>query len=111
METNALSPCDPANLFLQLTQPCPKPLWKHARNIKGKGSAKFLKTLSYPHIANGRTPVTKYKRDDWGGFNECRGYRYHRIVSRVAVSVWENFEQRKKWLCYHKATSRLIPTS
>ena len=111
MENETLSPCDPANLFLQLKEPCLKPLWKHARNIKGKGSAKFLKTLSYPHVANGRTPVTKYKRNEWGVFSECRGYRYHRIVSRVAVAVWNDFEQRNKWLCYHKATSRLITPS
>ena len=111
MNNDTLSPCDPANLFLQLAQPCPKPHWKHVRRIKGKGSAKFLKTLSYPHLANGKTGIDRYRPDEWGVFRTYRAYRYHRIVSHIAVSVWENPEQRKQWLQYHKATSRLVPTS
>ena len=110
MENETLSPCDPATLFLQLAQPCLSRRWKHVRNIKGKGSAKFLKTLSYHHLQDGKSPVTRYVRlGVWGGdFTERNGYRYHRIVSHVAISVWENPEQRKKWLTHHKAVSRLI---
>ena len=111
MENETLSPCDPANLFLQLAQPCTNRRWRHVRNVNGKGSAKFIKTLSHHHLQDGRTPVTKYKTDDWGCMTDYKGYRYHRIVSHVAISVWENPEQRKLWLTYHKATSRLIPTS
>lgn len=109
MENDTLSPCDPATLFLQLAQPCDKPHWKHARRIKGKGSQKFLNTLSFPHLADGRTGVTRYRSNEWGVHTEYKSYRYHRIVSHVAVSVWENPEQRKKWLEYHKAISRLVP--
>lgn len=110
MENDTLQPCDPATLFLQLAQPCDKPHWKHVRRIKGKGSKQFLKTLSRQHLANGKSGTTKFRKDEWGVFHECRGYRYHRIVSHVAVSVWENPEQRKKWLIHHKAISRLVAT-
>lgn len=103
-------PIESLPLFLQLAQPCPKPHWKHVRNIKGEGSKKFLNTLSYPHLADGKSRVTRYVRDRiWGGdFNERNGYRYHRIVSHVAIAVWNDFEQRNKWLTHHKALSRLI---
>jgi hypothetical protein len=111
MDTDTLSPCDPANLFLQLAQPCPKPVWKNARRIKGKGSQKFIKTLSRAHCTNGRSSTTRYRTNEWGMFQECRGYNYHRIVSYVAIKVWENPEQRNKWLTYHKATSRLVSIS
>lgn len=107
MDTDT-QPIESLPLFLQLAQPCPKPHWRHVRNIKGKGSAKFLKTLSYPHLANGRTGVTRYKRDEWGRDSDYKGYRYHRIVSHVAIAVWNDFEQRNKWLTHHKALSRLI---
>jgi poly(3-hydroxybutyrate) depolymerase len=111
MENDTLSPCDPANLFLKLAQPCDKPHWKHVRRIKGKGSAKFLKTLSRHHLNDGKSRVTRYRIDDWGHATDCKGYRYHRIVSHVAIAVWEDPEQRQQWLRYHKATSRLVPIS
>jgi hypothetical protein len=95
-------------LFLQLAHPCPTPVWKHVRRIKGKGSKQFLTTLSHHHLRSGKSSTTKYRRDNWGSMTDYKGYNYHRIVSYVAVSVWDNPEQRKKWLIHHKAISRLI---
>ncbi len=108
MNTETLDLNEPANLFLKLAQPCDKPCWKNVRRIKGKGSQTFLKTLSRAHCTNGRSSTTRYRRDDWGHLTDYKGYNYHRIVSHVAVSVWENPEQRQMWLTHHKAISRLI---
>ena len=109
MENDTLSPCDPATLFLKLAQPCPKPHWKHVRRIKGKGSQQFIKTLSRSHCTDGRSRCTKYRHDEWGHYSEYKAYNYHRVVSHIAVEVWDNAEQRKKWLLHHKAISRLVP--
>jgi hypothetical protein len=111
MNTETLDLNEPANLFLKLAQPCDKPCWKNVRRIKGKGSQTFLKTLSRAHCTNGRSSTTRYRTNEWGVFQEYRGYNYHRIVSHVAVSVWESPEQRRQWLTYHKATSRLVGNS
>lgn len=109
MNHDTLSPCDPATLFLRLAQPCDKPHWKHVRRIKGKGSQKFIKTLSRAHCTNGVSRGTRYRQNQWGDYREYRASTYHRVVSYIAVEVWENPEQREKWLQYHKATSRLVP--
>lgn len=109
MENDTLSPCDPATLFLQLAQPCDKPHWKHARRIRGKGSQKFIKTLSHSHCTDGQSRCTRYRHNEWGVYSEYKAYRYHRVVSHIAVEVWDNPEQRKKWLTHHKAISRLVP--
>ena len=96
-------------LFIQLAHPQqPKHLWYGATNIRGKGKEKFLATLSGHHCCEGRQRVYRTRPDKWGEPQEGKGYRYHRVVSPLAIKVWEDPEQRKKWLTHHKAISRLI---
>ena len=60
-------------------------------NIKGKGSRKFLATLTQGHKRGGKSSS-----------------RNGIAVSRLAVEIWDNIPQREAWLRYHRATSRLV---
>ncbi|NDE17043.1 hypothetical protein EBZ80_19155 [bacterium] len=104
MHTETLDLNEPATLFLQLAQPCDKPCYRWATDLKGKGRLVFMRTLKFPHIAQG-------KSKSYWSWRNTRCSKRGKVVSHIAIKVWENPEQRKKWLTYHKATSRLISTT
>lgn len=81
--------------------------WDSAKDfVHGPGSRTFLRSLSGYHY--------RKSRDRMRGYDTRSGYTIYKpifCVSREAREVWENPEQRKLWLTYHKATSRLVTTS
>lgn len=81
--------------------------WSAASDfVRGPGSRTFLRSLSNYHYRKSRNRMR--------GYVTRSGHSIHKqifYVSREAREVWENPEQRKLWLAYHKATSRLVTTS
>ena len=71
--------------------------------VYGKGSRTFLRSLSNYHYRKSRNA-------DRGSTNRFGVTIWKKVfyVSQEAREVWENPEQRKLWLAYHKATSRLV---
>ena len=107
------APLPLSDMFMGLTQTVPwtsgNMVWA-CNHVKGKGSAIFLSTLGNGHRGKGRGPTghrTPHYNRAKGEWEQRKQFRHALCVSTLARDVWNNLEQRKKWLAFHKAATRL----
>ena len=91
---------------MKLTRYPASEAWTDASRIKGEGSRTFLQSLPSSHRRKDRSHMR--------GYDTRLGHTIYKPVTRItltAFEVWDDPEERKQWLLYHRATKRLLGNS